>query len=169
MITMHHTFHPLYVNYCIYFNGNQDYFECHEVLEEYWKMVAPGDKNHILVGFVQLATGLYHWRRDNVTGAARILQKAYQNFCDNKDSLYLSPINQKDLFSHLENSIELVIQQKPFQAFFLNIQDKELKNSVQAAIKELPVPDNNYITHKHKLRDRSDILMARELKRRSRR
>lgn len=52
----------------------------HEVLEEYWKDIAPGDKNHPLVGYVQLATGLYHWRRGNFTGAVRILQKALANF-----------------------------------------------------------------------------------------
>ncbi|RKJ17377.1 DUF309 domain-containing protein, partial [Butyricicoccus sp. 1XD8-22] len=60
---MHSLFHPLFVQYFTYFNGNKDYFECHEVLEEYWKILAPGDKKHPLVGYIQLATGMYHWRR----------------------------------------------------------------------------------------------------------
>ena len=34
---MHPYHHPLFVNFIVYFNSNQDYFECHEVLEEYWK------------------------------------------------------------------------------------------------------------------------------------
>ena len=30
-----------YIEYLMYFHGNRDYFECHEVLEEYWKEVSP--------------------------------------------------------------------------------------------------------------------------------
>ncbi|MER2115318.1 MAG: DUF309 domain-containing protein, partial [Solibacillus isronensis] len=41
---MHPLFHPLFIDYCAYFNGNNDYFECHEVLEEYWKEIAPREK-----------------------------------------------------------------------------------------------------------------------------
>ena len=51
---MHPLFHPLFVDYCAYFNGNEDYFECHEVLEEYWKEVAPGDKS--------CKSGLHAWQ-----------------------------------------------------------------------------------------------------------
>lgn len=29
-------YEPLYIDYLIYFNRDQDYFECHEVLEELW-------------------------------------------------------------------------------------------------------------------------------------
>ena len=30
------SYEPLYVAYLVYFNRDQDYFECHEVLEELW-------------------------------------------------------------------------------------------------------------------------------------
>ena len=30
-------YNPLFVKFIVYFNENQDFFECHEVLEEYWK------------------------------------------------------------------------------------------------------------------------------------
>ena len=86
---MHPLLHPLFIDYCAYFNGNEDYFECHEVLEEYWKVVAPGEKLHPLVGYVQLATGMYHWRRENFDGAARILKKAIDNLETNEALEYL--------------------------------------------------------------------------------
>lgn len=166
---MHHTFHPLYVDYCIYFNGNQDYFECHEVLEEYWKIVAPGDKNHVFVGFIQLATGLYHWRRNNFNGAIRTLQKAYVNFQANENSPYLIPIDKEDLVNHIEKSMIMITHHKPFQSFSITIKDSALQQIVQEAIRYLPSQDNHYIIHKHKLRNRDDILQARESKKRSRR
>lgn len=162
---MHHSFHPLYVDYCIYFNGNQDYFECHEVLEEYWKKVASGDKQHILVGLIQLATGLYHWRRNNFTGATRTLQKAYKQLQSKPHSFYLTPFDQKRLLQHIETSLHLLSTHTPFQSFLLPITDDMLKKEVEQAIPLLQKQDREYIIHKHKLRDRSDILRLRDIKR----
>ena len=65
---MHPYHHPLFVNFIVYFNENQDYFECHEVLEEYWKSLPDGGKEHPLTAYILLATGMYHWRRGNTTG-----------------------------------------------------------------------------------------------------
>ena len=62
---MHPYHHPLFVNFIVYFNSNQDYFECHEVLEEYWKSIPDSDKDHPLTAYILLATGMYHWRRGN--------------------------------------------------------------------------------------------------------
>lgn len=165
---MHQPFHPLYVDYCIYFNGNQDYFECHEVLEEYWKEIAPGDKKHSLVGLIQVATGLYHWRRENYIGANRILQKALDNIKNNQNSPFLAPLNSIELQEQLEKSIKLTASHQPFQPFSLNIRDAQLANQVQQSIQHQPKEDMTFLLHKHKLRDRSDILLARAQKRRSR-
>ena len=68
--------HPLFVQFIVYFNENQDYFECHEVLEELWKKKEPLDKDHWLVALILLSTGLYHWRRGNRKGAEKTLQNA---------------------------------------------------------------------------------------------
>ena len=115
--------HPLYIDFYNYFNGNQDYFECHEVLEEYWKEVAPGDKEHVLVGLVQLATGMYHWRRSNFSGAARILTKSLHNIKRNEQSIFLKPLNLPLLETQLLQSISQVEQHKPFHSFKIDIVD----------------------------------------------
>ncbi|UZN00489.1 DUF309 domain-containing protein [Lysinibacillus sp. MHQ-1] len=78
------------------------FFECHEVLEEYWKEIAPGDKMHPLVGYVQLATGLYHWRRGNDTGAIRILEKALYNFQQNEDHIFFHEISYYQLLTEIK-------------------------------------------------------------------
>ncbi len=37
-----------YLDYLVYFHGHRDYFECHEVLEEYWKKDQAGKKRFSL-------------------------------------------------------------------------------------------------------------------------
>lgn len=162
---MHPLFHPLFVDYCSYFNGNQDYFECHEVLEEYWKKLSPKDKCHPLVGYIQLATGMYHWRRKNTKGALRILNRAYNNFQKNKNSEFFEYIDFVFLTDHCKNSITKVQQDCPFEAFQLPIVNHELNYIVAKKIDELPKDSYHFLLNKHMLRDRSDILNLRQLKR----
>ncbi|MDI7741450.1 DUF309 domain-containing protein [Lysinibacillus fusiformis] len=161
---MHPMFHPLYVDYCAYFNGNQDYFECHEVLEEYWKLLAPGEKNHPLVGYVQLATGMYHWRRNNTIGSMKILKKAYQNFTMNQSTPFFEFIEFDDLCRNCEISLKAIENGEPFRTFQLSINNESLNSLVEKKIKELPSLPKDFLLHKHMLRDRSDILEARKNK-----
>lgn len=165
---MHPLFHPLFIDYCAYFNGNNDYFECHEVLEEYWKEIAPKEKLHPLVGYVQLATGMYHWRRSNVTGAARIIEKAILNFELNLNSEYFEFIDLKQLLLIMKNQHRKIQENEPFIHFQLPITDRQLQELVQQRIKTIPLMDSHFIFNKHMLRDRTEILEARELKKRSR-
>ena len=160
---MHPLFHPLFVEFCAYFNGNEDYFECHESLEEYWKEIAPGERKHPLVGYVQLATGLYHWRRGNATGAARILQKAERNFVDNAGSEFFEFVNYDELL-HNCRIAAISAQSEPFEPFTLTITNDELVSKVCFAISNLPTLEASFLLHKHMLRDRSHILAEREAK-----
>ena len=161
---MHPLFHPLYIEYCTYFNGNRDYFECHEVLEEYWKQQAPGDKLHPLVGYVQLATGMYHWRRNNNIGALKILKKAIKNFSMNKSSPYFDFIDFKTLYKNTELVIQAIEKNESFSPFKLTFTNAEFASKVQEQINQLTKLPSEYLLHKHMLRDRSDILEMRRLK-----
>ncbi|MDN4493911.1 DUF309 domain-containing protein [Ureibacillus aquaedulcis] len=158
---MHPSFHPLYVDFCTYFNGNQDYFECHEVLEEYWKSIAPGEKDHPLVGYVQLATGMYHWRRNNTVGAMKILKKAYKNFTANQSSPYFELIGFEELCRDSDISLKAIEKGEPFKAFQIVLKNENLAFLVKQKIEELPPIPKDYLLHKHMLRDRTDILEAR--------
>ncbi|MGE7982413.1 DUF309 domain-containing protein [Solibacillus sp. NPDC093137] len=165
---MHPLFHPLFIDYCAYFNGNNDYFECHEVLEEYWKEIAPKEKLHPLVGYVQLATGMYHFRRANVTGAARIMEKAIVNFELNDNSQFFEFIDVRQLLRLMKNQLRKMQENEPFAHFTLPITDRQLQELVHERIKSIPLMDSHFIFNKHMLRDRTEILEARELKKRSR-
>ena len=64
---------PLYVAFLWHFNGDRDYFECHELLEDLWLQ-----ENHDLLyqGLLQVAVGLYHHRNGNLGGAVKLLRQA---------------------------------------------------------------------------------------------
>lgn len=162
---MHPLYHPLFIDFCAYFNGNQDYFECHEVLEEYWKQVAPGEKKHPLVGYIQIATGMYHWRRENVRGALRMLQNGSAIIETNQTSPFCSFIDTNDLLIQCNASIDTIYQGLTFRPFTLTIRHPLLHKKTNDRIHLLPKLSNEFLLHKHMLRDRTDILKSREQKR----
>lgn len=165
---MHPMYHPLFVQFLTYFNGNQDYFECHEVLEEYWKEIAPRDKTHPLTGWIQLATGLYHWRRENFSGAKTILKKAYITLEQSVNSSFMEEMDGIAILQLMQQARNAVEKKEPFQKFILPITSETLEKQVLISIALLKETDAHFLQHKHMLRDRSDILLARDEKRRSR-
>lgn len=166
---MHPLWHPSFIDFCAYFNGNQDYFECHEVLEEYWKKIAPGNKKHPLVGYIQLSTGLYHWRRNNYRGASRMMKSAYEKFLSNQRHPFFDDIDFQQLCKDCLQSLESIEKNQPFASFQIKLTNPELEEQVKEKIKSLPSLPHEFLYHKHMLRDRSDILTMRDEKRNGRR
>lgn len=66
--------HPLLCRGIQLFNAGE-FFECHEVLEEYWTPER-GPRRLFLQALIHVAVGSYHCRRGNSTGAVRQLRKA---------------------------------------------------------------------------------------------
>jgi len=165
---MHPLFHPLFTQFITYFNEHQDYFECHEVLEEYWKEVAPKDKTHPLTAWILISTGMYHWRRGNITGALRSLRKGQERAQLNVTSDFYEGIQLHQVMDHLNRTIESIRDGKPFQAFEIPVSSQELRALIDKQPMTTPLSGDQLI-HKHMLRDRSEILKIREEKRRNRR
>lgn len=163
---MHPLQHPLFIQFIINFNNEKDYFECHEVGEEYWKAVAPKDKLHPLTGWIQLAVGMYHWRRSNYPGALRSFIRAKVKLAD--ASVWVEGFDHEKLIQQLSYSIEAVTNRKPFQAYLIPVTSSELAEAVENYIADHPYApqDPYYIMHKHRLRDRSSIISLREQKKR---
>ena len=63
-----------------YFHTKRDYFECHEFMEDAWKSKPTFSKSDIEVAFILFATSEYHYRRNNILGAQRCLQKSIHLF-----------------------------------------------------------------------------------------
>lgn len=164
---MHPYYHPLFLQFIVYFNDNQDYFECHEVLEEYWKEQENFSKDHPLTGYILMATGLYHWRRGNTAGAMRTLSKAITRFRQMPVQFgdYLEEVAIDEIIINLEHCQECIESNEDFCAFQLPI-SSELQIAAEKskpAITLLP-KNSASVIHKHMQRDRSDILLQREEK-----
>jgi len=54
------------------------YFEAHEVLEDAWR-AAPVSEKKFLQGLIQVAVGLHHHSKGNVSGARSLLARACKN------------------------------------------------------------------------------------------
>ncbi|GKV65642.1 MULTISPECIES: DUF309 domain-containing protein [Sporosarcina] len=160
-------YHPLFLQFIVYFNDNQDYFECHEVLEEYWKTQDGFSKDHPLTAYILLATGMYHWRRGNVTGASRTMNKASQRFrqIPAKFDVYYDEVAVDEVLHHIQNSLNRMQSGTCFTAFPLPV-SPELQAAAETARPSLLLlPKNSAsVIHKHMQRDRSDILLQREEK-----
>ena len=169
---MHPYHHPLFVNFIVYFNRNQDYFECHEVLEEYWKSIPDSDKDHPLTAYILLSTGMYHWRRGNKLGASRTLNKAmtkFPTFLANYPN-YTEEIDFDQLVYDVTKAVNRLEQNLSFESFPITILSAniiDLASKLEQSMTLLPFGSDSVI-HKHMLRDRSDILREREEKKKGR-
>lgn len=168
---MHPYHHPLFIEFIVYFNENEDYFECHEVLEEYWKSLENRTKAHPLTAFILLSTAMYHWRRDNFDGAYRTLRKAQKNFATfSEQTAYYELLDFTQLQNDIKTSLVQLSSQNTFQPFKICICSSDLQLIVdrKKPVMSLLAFGSDSIIHKHMLRDRTDILKEREEKKKGR-
>ncbi|GGF08956.1 hypothetical protein GCM10010954_04290 [Halobacillus andaensis] len=129
-----------YIEFLAHFHGTRDYFECHEVLEEYWKEVEPGCRNSVWVLFIQFAVTLYHYRRGNLKGALILINKTIEKLPSNYDRIYTLGINAQELHK-LSTSVKNNIERKaPYKSVMLPINEPELQQYVKRICIEWNVP-----------------------------
>lgn len=161
MIVLHPTFHPSFVHFLKEFNDTYDYFECHELLEDYWKEIAPRQKSHPLAALILLSTSMYHWRRGNNTGAIKTMSGSINRLEKTRQSPFYETINYTKLMHDATNALRLMRENKAFSKFHIeieNVQLLSLVNDMEVENRE----DLHFLIHKHMLRDRSEILEERE-------
>jgi len=66
----------VYVDYLAEYFGSRDYFECHEIMEEYWKENETPEFRTCWLVLIRVAVCSYHARRGNWKGAAKLMAKA---------------------------------------------------------------------------------------------
>ncbi|MCT8138814.1 DUF309 domain-containing protein [Anaerobacillus sp. CMMVII] len=156
-----------FIDYLVYFHSYRDYFECHEVLEEYWK--EDGQKNKLWVGFIQLAVSMYHHRRKNFVGAEKLMKQTIAILKQEEIQLSKLGFDNTTLFNLLTKKYEAIKKRNAYTPITLPIVDKVvldecLKKSKEQGViwcDEKPIVDKSIID-KHKVRDRSAIITARE-------
>ncbi|MHC8522431.1 DUF309 domain-containing protein [Rossellomorea sp. H39__3] len=114
------TQHPTpYIEFLAHFNGSRDYFECHEVLEEYWKETDPGNRDSHWVGLIQIAVGMYHFRRQNLKGAKRMIRKGTENLKCHRPVMTRLGLDESRLFSILAETEERIREEMPYRSVSL--------------------------------------------------
>ncbi|WP_404403598.1 DUF309 domain-containing protein [Jeotgalibacillus malaysiensis] len=158
-----------YIQFLVHFHGDRDYFECHEILEEYWKEHTNRGKNSVWVGLIQLAVALYHHRRGNFKGAATMIKQSKQKitvFTPECNNLALDTRSLLELISEIEGA---VLIGSPYQSVTLPLTDPSLINLCQQKCRRNGFTwgsesnlANADLINRHMLRDRSEVISLRK-------
>ncbi len=150
-----------YIKYLEYYHRERDYFECHEVLEEYWKEHPDSPYSTTWVGLIQLAVAMYHHRRGNWKGAIKMLFSAIHILKDpDLEQLGIAAIELKLLLK--ERLIEL---EHNTQLAFKDINFPFIDRTLIEMMAKIRTDDeviDPYLLNKHTLRDRSDVIRTRQ-------
>lgn len=159
-----------YIQFLVHFHGDRDYFECHEILEDYWKATDARNKKSIWVALILLAVSNYHYRRNNFSGAKRTLKKALQIFESNSSLCSELGINPEVLMETLTKRENNINNSIPYSSFNLPVTDPELISLCQKECKGIGYQwgaksdlNDHELVHRHSLRDRSDVISEREM------
>jgi predicted metal-dependent hydrolase len=158
-----------YLQYLVYFHTDRDLFECHEVLEEYWKSVPDSPLRQAWHGLIQIAVALYHERRGNRKGAVKMMQSAIQNLLE--EHMNELGLQSSTLVKMMSSRLEHLINQPEgeYEDFNLPFADAELESTCQ---KRSLSQQKNWLAesslnkadliHKHTLRDRTTVIAERQ-------
>ncbi|HZG60359.1 MAG TPA: DUF309 domain-containing protein [Anoxybacillus sp.] len=158
-----------YIDFLLHFHTDRDYFECHEILEEHWKKETSENRQQVWVALIQIAVALYHHRRQNWKGAERMMQKALLLTHQEQEAVEKLGLDFPKLMQQLKKRLRDIEHRLPYESMNLPIKDATLFEMCQNLCKQLQLQwgkesdlSNEYLLHKHKLRDRTDVIEERE-------
>ncbi|MDQ0058064.1 DUF309 domain-containing protein [Paenibacillus harenae] len=159
-----------YVSFLVEFHATRDLFECHELLEEYWKEHPNDGMSDIWVGLIQLAVSLYHERRGNRKGAAMMLEQSRKRLSVSR--LLPLGLDRERLIGLIDKRLVALAEREnaqPYEDMNLPIVSEEIARRCEEqcakrglAWGELSPLTNDALIHRHKLRDRSEVIQARQ-------
>lgn len=156
-----------FVDFYVQFHQQQHYFLCHDILEEVWKSQKKYCKKDPIVALILIATGCYHYRRENFNGAYRSFQKALHLIQQHRAETFRQlGVHQDQLQQLIARMVENTAQKRPFAPLMLPL----TKEMTEAILKYEPnynptttVVTTPLILNHHKLRDRTEVVHARQL------
>ncbi|URM34235.1 DUF309 domain-containing protein [Cytobacillus firmus] len=157
-----------YIEFLVHFHGDRDYFECHEILEEYWKSTDPNNKKSVWVGLILMAVSFYHHRRENLNGAERTLRKGIVILESRAEEIQALGLDTHQLIKDLKNRLVLIQNRGHYSSVNLPIIDPLLKEECMKSSASEGFSwcfDSNLsdkeIVHRHKRRDRTMVIKER--------
>ena len=97
----------------------EEFYECHETLEEYWQKLPPGmpdDLSHdfpvrqMVQGVIQIAVGFYHLKRNNVKGALKLFTRGNARLQAFMPEEHLEDIDLRQCVAAVGRNIDLLEQ-----------------------------------------------------------
>lgn len=148
----------------------QDYFECHEIMEEQWKEKERFTKKDPEVFLILIATAEYHYRRGNLPGAETSYKRALKLFMEAPFMLGKYGLSESavEVFKNRLQNINYVkfkVMEFPLsREYFLMLQELIMPEAsletFKVFIDDLKVLDEQTV-HKHKMRDRTPVIAER--------
>lgn len=166
-----------YIHFLLEFHATRDYFECHEILEEFWKEQVHDEQREVWKILIQIAVGLYHARRGKWAGAIKMFASSL-NSLDTYDLEAKCGIDQHALRQLLVERVEKwraalnevvsLNEGPPFEDMMIPILDGELLETCRLQCRQQGLVwgrssplDEVELIERHRLRDRSDVIAAR--------
>jgi predicted metal-dependent hydrolase len=155
-----------YLDYLYLFHVERDYFECHEILEEYWKET--GQSEDVWVALIQIAVALYHQRRHNDQGATKMMGSALAISRREGPALEKLGLHSQRLINLLEQLHGEMLYGRAYRSIELPLSSEVKALCLQRCTEQgqrwnqESDLSNEYLVNKHTLRDRSDVILARE-------
>jgi uncharacterized protein len=150
------------------FHASRDYFECHELLEDYWKEHPNDGRGEIWVGLIQTAVGQYHERRGNLRGAAMMYEQALAKLSVSE----LEPLglDKESLIEQLSKRKQTAANgMQEYKDIDMKLVHEPLLERCGALCMEqgltwgIPSPyHDDSIIHRHLKRDRTEVIAARD-------
>lgn len=161
-----------YIEYLVQFHGVRDYFECHEIMEEYWKKDSGSPMTPIWLGLIQVAVGLYHERRGNRVGALKMLESSLSHLYE--EGMARVGIDGDAFTADIRERIVRLKQhqaepkEEPYRDMDISFADPDLDKLCADEAAKLSVPwiapsdlSDEMTVHKHLRRDRSGVVRER--------
>lgn len=157
------TYSESYIDYLIHFQATRDYFECHEIMEEFW---LDNDRDTKWLTLIQLAVAVYHERQKNRKGSLRLYRKVLSHLDESPGMLDELSIDETFVIAEIKRRIQKNLDNAPFENFDLPLTDPDLEKQCRIKAEKMDAewladPQDNELMFKHKLRDRTDVIEAR--------
>lgn len=155
-----------YIEYLIQFHATRDYFECHELLEEYWKERPHDETSELWVACIQIAVAQYHERRGKRRGAQLMYQSALNKLAkhdsgqiglEHESLLVLLQVRVKACMTY-DEYVDLSL---PFADQSLLTYCREQANARNLVWSRSSDEVSEDIIYRHTRRDRSEVIAAR--------
>lgn len=155
-----------YKLFLAHFHGTRDFFECHEILEEFW---IDQNKETRWLALIQLAVAIYHERQENIRGSHKLYRKVQMHMLMEPELFNDLSIDKEILSLQIENRLKTLENNGRYEPFNLPVLDEELlmecRNITASWNAEWKYNDQNApdtLRFKHRLRDRSQVIADRK-------